>query len=494
MKKNLLLLTFILVLIPSAINAQNYVGSQACQNCHSTQTNDWKKSGHPYKIQKIENNLPPSYPAGLSSQKVVGPNVNYLLEPGVPQPPKGYAWNQIGWVMGGYHSNARFIDTAGYVIWGDSAQYNLPTKKWVTYTQSTPGRTPYTYACYKCHTTGPSQTKTPAFDPYPGIEGSWAESGVGCEACHGPASAHIANISNKPPKEGYATCNNCHARDRGTSFAWNYRVEWLKTTVGGVATGFIRHREQGDMMLASKHHIAGMTCATCHSPHKGVYFELGGLKTTMSCQTCHPNKEIPGHGPDKAACVDCHMPFAARNAVGLSQYVSEQSAHFWKIITSPITMMDNLDTTVAAGKYFIKRDANNMSGLTLDYSCLQCHVNKDVTWAAQYATNIHNGINSIAGNEEIPTAYTLAQNYPNPFNPVTAITYRIPQQSKVTLRVFDVRGTEIASLVEDIQPAGDYSVEWNGTDSFGNPLSSGVYIYRLETKDFSMSKKMVMLK
>ncbi|MDP2301367.1 MAG: multiheme c-type cytochrome [Ignavibacteria bacterium] len=490
MKKNLLLLLVTFLLLPAVVKAQNYAGSQACAMCHSTAHTDWKKSGHPYKIQKIENALPPTYPSGLSSQKTVGPEVSYLLVPGVPQPPKGYTWSQIGWVMGGYHSNARFIDTAGYVIWGDSAQFNLPTNKWVTYTQSAPGRTPYTYSCYKCHTTGASPTKTPAFDPYPGIEGSWAEAGVGCEGCHGPSSAHTTNPSNKPPKEGYNTCNNCHARDRGTSYAWNNLVEWLPATISGQATGFIRHREQGDMMLASKHHNAGMTCATCHAPHKGVYFELGGLKASGSCQNCHPNKEIQGHGLDKAECVDCHMPFAARNAVGLTKYVSEQSTHFWKILASPIDMKANLDTTVASGKFFIKRDANNMSGLTLDYTCLQCHVSQSVSWAAQYAVNIHqNGINSIYANTEIPTAYTLSQNFPNPFNPSTTIKFAIAKASNVKLNVYSVSGELVNTLIN-----GELNAGWHDVKFDGSNLASGVYIYRIIAPEFNYSKKMVLTK
>ncbi len=489
MKKMLLLFALMLIL-PAFMQAQNYAGSQSCQMCHSAAHQNWSKSGHPYKIQKI-NNAPPTYPIGLAVQKIVGPNVNYLLEPGVPKPPKGYTWSQIGWVMGGYHSNARFIDTAGYVIWGDSAQYNLPTKKWVTYTQSTPGRTPYTYSCYKCHTTGASPNKTPAFDPYPGIEGSWAEAGVGCEGCHGPSSAHLSNpIGVKPPKEGYETCNNCHARDRGTSFAWNLRVEWLPATIGGVSTGFIRHREQGDMMLASKHHTAGMTCSSCHSAHKGVYFELGGLNAAGSCQNCHPNKEIQGHGLDKAACVDCHMPFAARNAVGLTPYISEQSTHFWKIITDPIDMRGNLDTTVASGKYFIKRDVNNRSGLTLDYTCLQCHVDKSVTWAAQYAANIHqNGITSIHADNTIPSAYTLSQNFPNPFNPSTTIKFALAKPSHVSLNVYSVSGELVSSLIDNEMNAGRHEITFDGSN-----LASGVYIYRLVTPNFQYSKKMVLSK
>ena len=484
----LFLITIILLAFNGITLAQNYVGSQSCQTCHSGIHSDWSESGHPYKLQKIQNSQPPSYPPGLMSQKTVGPDVNYLLEPGVPQAPKGYTWGTIGWVMGGYHSNARFLDTLGYVIIGDSTRYHLPTKRWVRYVQSPPGTQMYNYSCYKCHTTGPSETKTPPFDPYPGIQGSWAEAGVGCEACHGPGSQHVGNPSIKPPKDGYETCNNCHARDRGTQFTWNFRVEWLPET--STSTGFIRHREQGDMMFASKHHQANMTCATCHDPHKGVYYEqLGGIKPTPSCETCHPGKSIPGHGPEKATCTDCHMPFAAKNADALSPYVSEQSAHFWKILTDPITMFENLDTTVATGKKFIKVDGSGLSGLTLDYTCLQCHVTQDVNWAAQYADNIHENGVSVEEGEGIPTAYHLAQNFPNPFNPSTTIDFIIPEASQVKIEVYSITGEFVATLIDEFMIAGYYQREFSADN-----LPSGVYLYRMTAGNFTKVNKMTLIK
>lgn len=466
--------------------AQNYVGSSSCQNCHSGKHTDWKKSGHPYKIQKLQNGQGPQYPAGLTSTKNFGPFVSYTIQPGVPMPPKGYTWNTVGFVMGGFHSNARFLDTLGFLILGDTAQYNIPTDRWVRYVQSTPGTQIYSYSCYKCHTTGPSPTKTPAFDPYPGIEGSWFEAGVGCEACHGPASNHVNNPSNHPPKEGYETCNACHARDRTDT---NKKVEWLPTTYQNISTGFIRHREQGDMMFASKHHLAGMTCASCHEPHKSVYYELGGLKASAACENCHQNHIIPGHGPDKATCTDCHMPNAARNGDHITQYVSEQSAHFWKILTQPITMFDNLDTTFVAGKKYIKVDGNGFSGLTLDYTCLQCHVNQDVNWAAQYAANIHQIGVDVNDKNEIPTAFHLAQNYPNPFNPSTKIEYTIASGTDVKITIYSLSGEQIRTIVNDYKPAGYYNVNVDASD-----LSSGVYLYKITAGNFSASKKMLVLK
>lgn len=499
MKKTLQFLFVIFVsLSMMTIYAQDYAGSESCKNCHSTQYNNWKQSGHPWKIQKIQNGNPPSYP-NLTSQKTVGNQVNYTLTSGIPGSPAGTTWNDIGFVVGGYHSNARFLDKEGYLMYGPNHQYNLSTKKWVAYTSGTLTKASYTYSCYRCHTTGPSKTKTTEFNAFPGIEGSWVETGIGCEGCHGPAKTHTTMPISKPSKEGLNSCNACHARDRSdatTTFNWDKRVEWQARTVNNVSTGFVRHREQGDMLLASKHGKANFTCATCHEPHKGVYFDLGGLKSSAKCESCHQNKEIKGHelSKTKAECTDCHMPFAARNGDQLSPYVSDQSTHYWKVLTDPITMFDNLETinnsaNPPVGYKFIKQDSNGISGITLDYACVQCHTTKDVAWASKYAKGIHAGITSVELAGGIPSAYTLAQNYPNPFNPSTKIKFAIPQATRVTLSVYAMTGEKVATLVDGQMQSGWHEVEFRPAD-----LASGIYIYRIQAEQFGYSRKMVYMK
>jgi hypothetical protein len=99
-------------------------------------------------------------------------------------------------------------------------------------------------------------------------------------------------------------------------------------------------------------------------------------------------------------------------------------------------------------------------------------------------------------NEEsaIPTNYLLEQNYPNPFNPETRINYSIPEASFIKLNIYDINGLLVNSLQEGNQPAGKYSVVWNGKNSLGNKVGSGVYFYRLQANDFVQVKKMILLK
>ncbi|MCU0644055.1 MAG: Ig-like domain-containing protein, partial [bacterium] len=93
-----------------------------------------------------------------------------------------------------------------------------------------------------------------------------------------------------------------------------------------------------------------------------------------------------------------------------------------------------------------------------------------------------------------PDEYRLYQNYPNPFNPKTHIDYQLPEPSRVTIRIFNIIGQEVRTLVDEMKTVGYHSVMWNGLDNFGTPATSGIYYYRMETNSFIEVKKMVLLR
>jgi len=109
----------------------------------------------------------------------------------------------------------------------------------------------------------------------------------------------------------------------------------------------------------------------------------------------------------------------------------------------------------------------------------------------------HNYNNTVDVEEEInttlPIEFVLNQNYPNPFNPSTTISFQLPASSNVTLKVYDILGNEIATLVNEHRSAGTYEVEFN-TSSINHQTSSGVYFYRLQAGDYLETKKMMLLK
>jgi hypothetical protein len=97
-------------------------------------------------------------------------------------------------------------------------------------------------------------------------------------------------------------------------------------------------------------------------------------------------------------------------------------------------------------------------------------------------------------NLDVPEKFTLFQNYPNPFNPETIIKYEIPKSSFVILRIYNILGQELKTLVNERRPVGYYSIKWDGTNDFGQKVGSGIYLYRLQTEKYIESKKMLFLK
>ena len=104
-----------------------------------------------------------------------------------------------------------------------------------------------------------------------------------------------------------------------------------------------------------------------------------------------------------------------------------------------------------------------------------------------------NHINNKNKKNEIPKVYSLSQNYPNPFNPATIINYQLPKASKVLLKIYDLTGREIKTLVNEEQPAGNYKVNFDASR-----LASGVYFYRITAtggaSSFVQTKKMILMK
>ena len=94
----------------------------------------------------------------------------------------------------------------------------------------------------------------------------------------------------------------------------------------------------------------------------------------------------------------------------------------------------------------------------------------------------------------IPKEFVLNDNYPNPFNPITTIKYEIPNDGKVLLVIYNLLGQEVITLINNEQWAGKYSVRWNGTNQFGNQVSTGTYFYFLKTQNNQSVKKMLLLK
>jgi hypothetical protein len=115
---------------------------------------------------------------------------------------------------------------------------------------------------------------------------------------------------------------------------------------------------------------------------------------------------------------------------------------------------------------------------------------RDGNWEIYYKRNPTGnpiGIQNIS--TEIPSSYSLSQNYPNPFNPTTIISFQLSLAGQVVLKVYDVMGREVQTLVNESLKPGTYEASFDGSS-----LNSGVYFYRLTTENYSETKKMILMK
>jgi hypothetical protein len=333
----------------------SYVGSEACQSCHSTTYDSFRKTGHPFKLT----------PGDSAQQAGYYP---YTQLPGPPSSVTG--WDDVAYVIGGFWWKARFVGTDGKIITaGGDNQYNFESGEWVDYHADQD----LDYDCGRCHTTGYSSDGHQ--DGLAGIVGTWAFPGIQCEECHGKGSLHAQS-----PKDYSMTidrsstlCGKCHARDNA------YKID--------ASGGFIKHHEQFEEILATKKF--NMPCVDCHDPHVGLHESnperANAIKT--KCETCHfeefesfANSEIPHSTVDtvQVDCIECHMPYAAKSAVGNATiHKGDIRSHLFRINTDPNAEMFSSDGTSANGY------------LTVEYTCIHCHWSKDKAWALSYADRVH---------------------------------------------------------------------------------------------------------
>jgi Zn-dependent metalloprotease len=118
----------------------------------------------------------------------------------------------------------------------------------------------------------------------------------------------------------------------------------------------------------------------------------------------------------------------------------------------------------------------------------------EIEFRGTTAGSLAEGDNSFVASETLPTSFELKQNYPNPFNPTTTIVFSLPHESNVSIKIYNISGSLVKTLVKDNRPAGVYNVAWNGDNEDGLRVSSGVYIYRIEAGSFTQTRRMVMLK
>lgn len=335
---------------PAGPAAAEYVGSQACQACHAKIYESFMKTGHANTLMPVAEGKAPEYP------------FTRLVDP-----PQGYSWDDIAYVIGGFNLKARFVDKNGYIVTDEPGktgnqsyqnQYNYENKAlnikaaWVSYHA---GEEKLAMDCAGCHSTG--YTRSGNQDNLEGIVGAWAQAGVQCEACHGPASLHVQN----PPGPNGGV-RPVITRDAGLCLACHER---MPANLLPVVNGFIDQTDLAADVQASKHII--ISCVECHDPHAGVVQprQAKTETTKLRCDTCHAEQaQYQSNAKHQAlgfACVECHMPKAIASAwLAVESFSGDMRTHAMLINPTQISQVSSTDQTY-------------LPTLSLDLACRHCH-------------------------------------------------------------------------------------------------------------------------
>lgn len=375
----------------------SFVGASACKQCHSDYADAHSRTAHAFALRQIRGGAPAT------------PSFNPRAS--VPDPPPGLAWSDVSYIIDGFAKSAAFLDRDGNLVtaadgrethWLLDTPINGNPPAFVGVGQAGATPKPFAFAELSKRTTGPLAVDPadPMFqDNREGIQGTWSEPGVQCEACHGPASGHftsrLAQVTIDRSRifvdpDSSQTCIACHSR----------------STTGDilVADGFLLDQQQGAELKASGGHAA-FACTICHNPHRSLQADRE-LAIRNQCTACHVDATMAGHRNkvlrigdyvEQLRCESCHMPPATRTAssaapafTGGSGHVGDTRTHIFRINTDqsrPIGFFTADGSKVA-------RDAAGRAAVSADYVCLRCHNGVGAfaltpARAAEIAPNVH---------------------------------------------------------------------------------------------------------
>jgi hypothetical protein len=218
-------------------------------------------------------------------------------------------------------------------------------------------------------------------------------------------------------------------------------------------------------------------CGSCHTYSTNVTGSIGGPDTVIAGQTVQFTITVTDPNRSKAG-VDI--------AVKLGTLDPSPSSADLKLQSGEITHLHAINMT----NHTVTKTFNYIAPSTPGIDTIFATVSSG-TPAWNWAPSKRVVVVNLAGTQNNQTAreYCLDQNYPNPFNPTTNISFELPKAAHVTVKVFDISGREILTLLDSYLESGSHEISWNAVN-----FSSGIYFYKLETSEFTSTRKMMLVK
>jgi len=381
--------------------------------------------------------------------------------------------------------------------------------------------------------------------------------GPGSDHVAGPTNQNIFGpnrMNSAGLQRQQEVCGQCHFR--GASTGLTYEYPWKESvdsgyTPGNVLNNYIapwqnypnvlggpgtwpdtltarQHHQQWQDISYSAHNTQ-MNCYKCHEPHR-ITSNKHQLKLSSDsnsiCIQCHTNfgtvgnPNIPAitshtkHSYDPlnnsqsggtSRCVSCHM-----TKVAITALAYDISSHNFRIVrpiktlqklgvSSPTLGMLNTCAVSCHRNPSTSSGTGNVPplGVGTDATLTDWRQPTD-SMLADTLNRYFNRQNWVIGikqiSSEIPVQFLLNQNYPNPFNPSTNIEFSVPKTANVMLKIYDITGREVYTLVNEKMSAGKYNVDWRSINYYGDNVASGVYFYRMVAGDFIQTKKMILVR
>jgi len=389
--------------------------------------------------------------------------------------------------------------------------------------------------CEKCHGPGSNHIANPStsniFGPTAMQQAGTAREQEVCGQCHiGGTSTNLK--WGWPWKESVDSCYQ-----PGTPLSNYIKEPWQNyiNQTGGPSmwpdsmTLRSGHGKWNELSYSA--HGTFLSCFSCHDPHQVTAYPnqlIADYRDNSLCLQCHGNFGSPGN-PNIAAitahtrhiydptnqnqtggssrCTNCHM---ANALAEITPY--DMPSHTFKVIRPIQTLLKrgivlgsnsgNLNSCAVS----CHRNPSSAAG-TGNVPTLGAPYDSSITnWSQSSDSILADTLNRWFNNQnwnligikpigtQIPQNFTLGQNYPNPFNPSTKIDFMLPKAAFVTIKIYDIIGKEVFTLVNQKMNAGSYVVDWNSINNAGDYVSSGVYFYRIDAGGFTQTKKMVLLR